>query len=196
VRLIATLTRSGGAMVGGLTSLSWILAFAASAATDTALSAQVPNRGNVSGEVAFDGHATLGDFTGRSTAVSGRLDGAPSMQGVQGWVEFPARSLDSGNGKRDRDMLKSLEVDEHPLIRFELIAVAVGMSDGSLAIKGVSREHPFTGWIWRRANGNVRFKGQSPVDLRQHEVGGLSKMLGLLKMDPFITLRVDLTFSR
>ncbi len=191
--------------LGGLTGLSWVLAFAASALTDTTLSAQVLNRGNVSGEVAFDAHATLGDFTGRSTAVSGRLDGAPSIQGVQGWVEFPARSLDSGNGKRDRDMLKSLEVDEHPLIRFELIAVAVGMSDGdstpvtlrgSLAIKGVSREHPFTGWIWRRANGNVRFRGQSPVDLRQHEVGGLSKMLGLLKMDPFITLRVDLTFSR
>lgn len=170
-----------------------------------AAGAQVLDRGNVAGEVAFDAHATLGDFTGRSTAVTGRLHGAARLEDVKGWVEFPARSLDTGNGKRDRDMYTSLEADDHPVIRFELGGVGAGMPDGDsipvtlrggLTIRGVNHERAFTGWVWRRPNGNVRFRGRAPIDLQDYQVGGLSKMLGLLKMDRQIVIRVDLTFSR
>jgi polyisoprenoid-binding protein YceI len=167
--------------------------------------AQVPDRANVSGEVAFDGEATLGDFTGRSTALSGRIDGASSIAGVRGWVEFPVRSLASGNGKRDRDMYKSLEVDAHPTIRFDLMGVGVGMADGdstpvtlrgAFTIRGVSLERPVSGWIWQGPRGNVQFRGRTPLNLRDFGIGGLSKMLGLLKMGETVIVRVDLTFSR
>ena len=170
-----------------------------------AAGAQVLDRGNVAGEVAFDAHATLGDFTGRSTAVTGRLYGAGRLDGVRGWVEFPVRSLDSRNGRRDRDMYKSLEAADHPVIRFELGGVGAGMPDGDsipvtlrggLTIRGVNHERAFTGWVWRRPNGNVRFRGSAPIDLKDYQVEGLTKMLGLLKMDRQIVVRVDLTFSR
>jgi polyisoprenoid-binding protein YceI len=191
-------------MTAGIGGIVRALAAAGLLAAAT-LPAQVLDRGNVSGAVAFEGKATLGDFTGRSTAVSGALLGAGRLASVRGWVEFPVRSLDSGNGKRDRDMYKSLEADEHPTIRFEVGGVGVGMADGDsvpvtirggLTIKGVSREHAFTGWVWRLDSGNVRFRGHSPLDLKSYQIGGLSKMFGLLKMDREIDVRVDLTFSR
>lgn len=164
----------------------------------------VPSLPNVSGELAFDASATLGDFTGRTTTLSGRLVGATSLGDVRGWVEAPARSLMTGNGKRDRDMYKSLEVEEHPTIRFELDAVAPGGMDGDsipvtlrgrFTIRGATNTHAVPGWVWLGER-TVRFRGRLPMNLKDYDIGGLSKMLGLLKMDEQIVVRVDVTFSR
>lgn len=164
----------------------------------------VPSLPNVSGELAFDASATLGDFTGRTTMLSGRLVGAASLTEVRGWVEASARSLMTGNGKRDRDMYKSLAVEEHPTIRFELDAVAPGGMDGDsvpvtlrgrFTIHGVTNSHAVPGWAWLGER-TVRFRGRLPMNLKDYGIGGLSKMLGLLKMDEQIVVRIDVTFSR
>ena len=169
------------------------------------LGAQViPSLPNVSGELAFDASATLGDFTGRTTMLSGRLVGATSLGGVSGWVEAPARSIITGNGKRDRDMYKSLGVEEHPTLRFELDAVAAGGTDGDsipvtlrgrFTVHGVTKTHAVPGWIWL-GSGTVRFRGRLPMNVEDYDIGGLSKMLGLLKMGEMIVVRIDVTFSR
>lgn len=164
----------------------------------------VPSLPDVSGELAFDASATLGDFSGRTTMLSGRLVGATSLTGVSGWVEAPARSLITGNGKRDRDMYKSLDVEEHPTLRFELDAVAPGGVDGDsipvtlrgrFTIHGVTKTHAVPGWVWLRDDA-VRFRGRVPMNVKDYDIEGLSKMLGLLKMDEQIVVRIDVTFSR
>lgn len=164
----------------------------------------VPSLPNVSGELAFDASATLGDFTGRTAMLSGRLVGATSLGDVRGWVEAPARSLMTGNDKRDRDMYKSLAVEEHPTIRFELDAVAPGGMDGDsipvtlrgrFTIHGITKTHAVPGWVWL-GDRSVRFRGRLPMNVKDYEIGGLSKMLGLLKMDEQVVVRIDVTFSR
>jgi polyisoprenoid-binding protein YceI len=164
----------------------------------------VPSMATVSGTLAFDASATLGDFTGETTTLSGRLVGATSLDNVRGWVEAPAASLVTGNGKRDRDMYKSLGVEKHPTLRFDLEAVAPAQADGDsipvtlrgrFTLHGVSNTHAVSGWAWL-GDGTVRFKGRLPINVKTYHVGGLSKMLGLLKMDEEIVVRIDVTFSR
>jgi polyisoprenoid-binding protein YceI len=109
----------------------------------------IPNGRLVSGTLSFDGHATAGDFTGTTTTVSGQVVGAPDLTGVRGWVEAPVQTLKTGNGKRDRDLNKSMETDKYPKMRFDLSRVtrrgasedSVGVVlHGQLRIHGVTRE--------------------------------------------------------
>src|SRR5918994_827285 len=78
----------------------------------------------VSGSLSFDGHATAGDFTGTTTTVSGQLSGAADLTGVRGWVEAPVKTLKTGNGKRDKDLNKSMESEKYPVLRFDLARVS------------------------------------------------------------------------
>ncbi len=162
----------------------------------------IPELGTVRGELAFDGRGTPGAFTGRTTRVRGRLAGAPSMEGVRGWVEAEAASLQTGSGRRDRDMQKSLEVDRFPTLRFDLDAVGAGTAVGDsvpvtlrgrFTIHGVTRETAVRGWAVVRP-GSVAFRGRTPLDLSDYDIRGLSKALGLLRMQKDIVVRMDLVF--
>ncbi len=155
------------------------------------------------GVLAFDGHGTLGAFTGTTTAVTGQLFGASTMAGAGGWVEAPIRSLATGNGKRDRDMYSSLEAEKYPTMRFELERVDAGSASGDsiavtlhghLTIHGETREVAVPGWVWM-PEAATRFRGALPIDARDYGIGGLSKMLGILKMDPKLVVRIDVTFA-
>ena len=46
----------------------------------------IPNGQVTSGMLTFDGHATVGDFTGTTRTVAGQITGAPDISGVRGWV--------------------------------------------------------------------------------------------------------------
>lgn len=155
------------------------------------------------GTLAFDGRGTLGAFTGTTTEAKGQLFGASAMAGVGGWVEAPVGSLVTGSGKRDRDMYHSLEAEKYPTMRFDLervdSAMAAGDSiavtlHGHLTIHGQTREAAVSGWIWM-LDGSTRFRGSLPIDVRDYGIGGLSKMLGILKMDPKLLVRIDVTFG-
>lgn len=163
----------------------------------------VPSMTLRSGRLAFDGKATLGDFTGTTSSVTGALTGAASLEGVRGWVEAPARTLVTGNGRRDRDMYASLEVVRYPALRFDLDDLAVGPIEGDsmpvtlrgrFTLHGVTRPHAVPGWIWRTERG-ARFTGRLPLNLRDYLIGGLSKMLGVLKMNEEIVVKIDVTFE-
>jgi polyisoprenoid-binding protein YceI len=167
------------------------------------LSAQaVPDLPLQAGELAFDGRGTLGGFTGTTASVRGALVGGADLEAVRGWVEADAASLDTGNGRRDKDMRSSLEVERFPVIRFELAAVGAGTADadsipvtlrGTFTIHGVQREQAVTGWVWRTAR-TIRFRGRTPMNLKDYEIGGLSKLFGTLKMNEEIVVRMDVTF--
>lgn len=172
------------------------------------LMAQAPRAvaggGVLSGSLSFDGHATAGDFTGTTTTVSGQLSGATDVTGVRGWVEAPVRSLKTGDGKRDRDLNKSMESEKYPVLRFDLVKVARtgGAGDnigvilhGALRIHGVSRDVELPGTLQFRGQ-NVRVRSDFPLNLKDYRIGGLSKLLGMLKMYEDIEVHVDLVFRQ
>ncbi len=78
-------------------------------------------------EIAFDGRATLHGFTGTSQQVDGRVEVIPVAieESSSGFVAVKAASLTTGNGLRDRNMRKLLEIDRYPEIRFTLGQVKV-----------------------------------------------------------------------
>lgn len=163
----------------------------------------VPDLPLRSGELAFDGRGTLGSFTGATRSARGRLEGGPDLEAVRGWVEADAASLDTGNGRRDRDMRSSLEVEKFPVIRFDLAAVGAGPADGdsipvtlrgTFTIHGVPREQAVTGWVWQSPTA-IRFRGRTPMNLKDHGIGGLSKLFGTLRMHEEIVVRMDVTFG-
>lgn len=175
--------------------------------TGLPLSAQVrvaiPGGEVTSGTLSFDGHATVGDFVGTTTAVTGRIAGAEEISGVRGWVEAPVRTLTTGDSKRDKDLNKSMESDKYPNIRFELTGIIPkrGASDdltatlqGALTIHGVSRKVAIPARL--QLNGSqARVRSDFPLNLKDYRIGGLSKMLGLLKMYENIEVHVDLSWE-
>ncbi len=156
-----------------------------------------------SGILSFDGRATAGDFVGTTSTVSGQLTGAPDLTGVRGWVETPVKTLKTGNGKRDKDLNKSLESDKYPVLRFDLARISRtgGTGDslgvvlhGTLAIHGVSREVDLLGTI-QLSGPTARLRTHFPLNLKDYRIGGLSKLLGMLKMYEDIQVHGDIVFG-
>jgi polyisoprenoid-binding protein YceI len=163
----------------------------------------VPDGRVVSGILSFDGHATAGDFTGTTRMVSGNLLGAPDITGVRGWVEAPVRTLKTGNGRRDRDLNSSMESERFPVIRFDLARLTPtgGTRDslgvllhGALLIHGVRRNVELPGTI-EFDGSRARLRSDFRLNLKDYRIGGLSKLLGLLKMYEDIEVHVDLVFG-
>lgn len=155
------------------------------------------------GSLSFDGHATTGDFVGATTTVSGELTGGPDLASVRGWVEAPVATLKTGNGHRDRDLNSSMESSRYPTMRYDLQSVTPGPMkpdgqqvtlEGRLTIHGVTRDEQLTATI-HPGDGTVRVTTSFQLDLADWHVGGLTKMLGLLRMDRQIQVHVDVTFA-
>jgi len=163
----------------------------------------IPNGRLTSGMLSFDGHATMGDFTGTTRTVTGQLTGAPDISTVRGWVEAPVQSLKTGDRKRDKDLNKSMESSTFPNLRFDLNRIAAKESagdsvpvtlHGTLTIHGVTRRVELPGTIEFKGT-NARVHSDFPLNLKEYGIGGLSKMLGMLKMHENIEVHVDLVFG-
>ncbi|HTS88911.1 MAG TPA: YceI family protein [Gemmatimonadales bacterium] len=161
----------------------------------------VPSR-VASGTLSFDAHATVGDFTGTTSTVSGGMTGAATLAEVRGCVEAPTNTLVTGKGRRDRDLNSSMETDKYPLMRFELKDVSPTSEPadsmtaalmGDLTLHGLTRPDtvPST-LVW--TGDTLHLRAEFPVDVKDYGVGGLTKFLGALKMDEHILVHVDLTF--
>lgn len=163
----------------------------------------IPDGKVASGKLSFDGHASVGDFVGTTSTVSGQLTGAPDLTGVRGWVEAPVRTLKTGNGKRDRDLNKSMESDKYPVLRFDLARLSVNRGTGDsvgvvlhgvLAIHGVTRSVDLPGAI-QFSGSTARVRTDFPLNLKDYRIGGLSKLLGVLKMYEKIEVHADVVFQ-
>jgi len=157
----------------------------------------------VSGTLSFDGHATVGDFTGTTTTLTGEMSGGPGLAAIHGWVEAPVSSLVTGKGKRDADLNKSMESDRFPVIRFELDSLTPARVTGDTTevtlhgrfmIHGVTREADLPGRVLLGGTA-ARVWANTPLNLKDYRIGGLSKMLGVLKMHENIEVHVDVTFA-
>jgi polyisoprenoid-binding protein YceI len=156
------------------------------------------------GMLSFDGSATTGDFTGTTTTMTGQMTGGNELGAVRGWVEAPVNTLKTGNGRRDRDLNKSMETDKFPAMRFDLSSVTPGVSrgdttavtlGGTLTIHGIRREVTMPATVVYQPAA-IHLRSTFPLNLTDYQIGGLSKMLGILKMDPDIVVHVDLLFSQ
>lgn len=163
----------------------------------------IPDGSLKEGTLSFDGHASVGDFSGITLTVTGQLRGAPLLAGVQGWVEAPVNTLKTGKDRRDRDLNKSMESETYPQLRFELsqVEAETGTTDslpatlhGRMVLHGVSQEVALPAALSFLVDG-VRVRSSFPLNLSDYHIGGLSKMLGVLKMDEHIVVHVDVTFQ-
>jgi len=167
------------------------------------LDGAIPSMRLASGTLSFDGHATVGDFTGTTTTMTGEMAGGDGLAAVRGWVESPVKTLATGDGKRDKDLNKSMESNKHPTMRFELAGVtptgppadtAAVTLLGKLTLHGVTRDVTLPGRVWKDGDA-LRLRSDFPLDLGDYEIGGLTKMLGMLRMQEGIEVHVDLTFA-
>ena len=154
------------------------------------------------GTLSFDARASAGNFTGATTSVTGEMKGG-ELTGVRGWVEAPVRTLVTGNQRRDRDLNKSMESGKYPVIRFQLVRVAAPelpsdsvevVLHGRFIIHGVTREAQVPATLVFHPDG-IRVRGETPLNLKDYKIGGLSKAFGMLKMHEKIVVHVDLTFG-
>lgn len=161
----------------------------------------VPGGTLTQGALSFDGRASAGDFVGTTSTVTGEMTGGGGLEAVRGWVEAPVATLKTGNGRRDRDLNKSMESDKYPTMRFDLDGVAPGGTGdsvpvtlkGRLTLHGVEREVELPGSVVF-AGGDVRVRSEFPVNLKDYKIGGLTKLMGMLRMYEDIKVHVDLTF--
>jgi polyisoprenoid-binding protein YceI len=149
-----------------------------------------------SGRLSFVGHATVGDFVGATTTMTGVVSG--ELASARGWVESPVATLATGNDRRDRDMRASLEASRFPTMRFDLgrTSLATGSElilHGTLTIHGVSRVVDLRSTLVRSAD-SLHVTAEFPLNLADYRIGGLTKLFGILRMDPHIEVRLDLRF--
>ena len=180
-----------------LAASSWLVA------GDALAQEPIPSGPIREGTLSFDGHATAGDFTGTTTTVSGEMTGGVDLASVRGWVEAPVITLVTGNGKRDKDLNKSMESEKYPTIRYDLAAVVPGevrgdtatvTLDGYFLLHGVKQHAAIPATVLFLPDG-IRVRGETPLNLKTYKIGGLSKMLGMLKMHEEIMVHLDLTFG-
>src|SRR2546428_8788828 len=173
-------------------------------ATSAQAQGPIPAARLARGTLSFDGHSTLGDFVGTTDSVRGEMAGGPDLAAVRGWVEAPVATLRTGNGRRDRDLRKSMEVDTVPTMRFDLTGVVPGDAlgdsvavtlQGRLTIHGVARDVEVPARIWLATADTIRLRSDFPLNLKDYRIGGLSKILRVLKMHEGIEVHVDLVVA-
>ena len=130
------------------------------------------------------------------------MPGRPCSESGYELGEAPVQSLKTGDRKRDKDLNKSMESSKYPNLRFDLNRItakkAAGDSipvtlHGTLNIHGVTRRLELPGTIEFKG-ANARVRSDFPLNLKEYGIGGLSKMLGILKMHDNIEVHVDLFF--
>ena len=157
----------------------------------------------VRGTLSFDAKATLGAFTGTTSTLTGAMTAAGDVRDVRGHVEAPVATLKTGNGLRDKDLLKAMDADSFPNMRFELRGVssqheaadsAVVSLSGQLTLHGVTRDVSIPA-LARFGKDGVHVTGSFPLNVRDYGVTRLSKMLGAFKMNQDIVVRIDIVFG-
>ena len=155
------------------------------------------------GTLSFEGRATTGAFTGTTAMVRGQMSGGGSLSEARGWVDAPVSTLVTGNGHRDKDLNKSLKSDVYPTMRFDLTGVTPGSErgdtvdvvlQGRFTIHGVTREASVPATLVTQPDA-IRVRGDTPLSLKDYEIEGLSKLMGMLKMYDKILVHVDVTFA-
>lgn len=130
------------------------------------------------------------------------MTGGSTLAEVRGWVEAPVTTLKTGNDRRDRDLLKTMEVSIFPTTRFELTGVtpewergdsAGVVLAGNFVIHGVKRAEQVKATVVRSAEGIHITAAEIPMDLHDYKIDKLTRFL-VFKMHRDIVVHLDITF--
>jgi len=146
----------------------------------------VPSAKLVSAEIWFDAKASVADFQGRATVVTGTLD----------WVEVRWQDIDTKNGTRNRHMLKTVDAEHFPVIRFDVTAPRPGADSvtGTLTLHGVSRQVAWPVTV-RLGTDTISVAADFPVDMRDYGIKPPVKFV-IARMGPVVAVHVRLLFVR
>jgi polyisoprenoid-binding protein YceI len=188
-------------------SLRYLLAWAPQVEAAKAALAQrvVPDAALHAGTLSFEARTTLGRFTGSTTLVTGAIVGASEYARAHGFVEVGMATFGTGSSRRDRALRMAFDVAHHPTVQFALrgatvVSVSLGDRDvtsvllhGALTMHGITRRVELPASLTRSA-AITRVTSSFPLDLRDYGVTRLSRLFGLLRVDPRIDVRVNLWF--
>lgn len=131
--------------------------------------------GTVSGHAEFTGQATLHSFSGVSDALAGTIN----LDSKQVDFQLELRSLETGNGTRDRNMREALEVDRFPRASFrgELVSHfdinATGEQQaqvrGEFEVHGVTQTLTIVGSLENQDNG-VRMRAEWTLAMSDFDI--------------------------
>jgi polyisoprenoid-binding protein YceI len=146
----------------------------------------IPSAKLASAEIWFDAKASVADFQGRTTVATGTLD----------WVEVRWQDIDTKNGTRNRHMLKTVDADHFPVIRFDVTASRPGADSvtGTLTLHGVSRQVTWPVTV-RLATDTVRVAADFPVDMRDYGIKPPVKFV-IARMGAVVMVHVRLLFVK
>jgi polyisoprenoid-binding protein YceI len=152
------------------------------------LAQAVPSAPLLHAEIWFDAKASVADFQGRTTVATGTLD----------WVEVRWQDIDTKNGTRNRHMLKTVDAEHFPVIRFDLGGTTGDTGQvrlkGTLTLHGVSHpvEWPALVHAW---SDSVAVAGDFPVDMRDYGIKPPVKFV-IARMGPVVQVHVRLVFRK
>ena len=139
-------------------------------------------------EIWFDAKASVADFQGRVTVATGTLT----------WVEVRWQDIDTKNGTRNRHMLKTVDAEHFPVIRFDLGGTTADTGPvqvkGTLTLHGVSQPVEWPATIHAEAD-SVSVAADFPVDMRDYGIKPPVKFV-IARMGPVVQVHVRLVFRK
>lgn len=170
-----TTERTVGTVVNAVVFAAGIAVVIFAAAFVSPASARQTTFATESGFVQFDSRMPLHEFSGTSEQLVGQINLADST--VDFFVDLA--TLDTGNGKRDKDMRSTLEVDKYPfaeyfgklVTRFDPTSSAMqpATTRGTFTVHGVSREVEVSGTLQRTDDG-LHLVAAFEVNLEDHDI--------------------------
>lgn len=168
--------------------------------------------GVASSTVTVTGTTNVHGYTATTTAVrvtsakTGAFDGdlwklveTPAL--VEAFeITIPAASLHSTKDGIDKNMHKAMKVDEFKNITFRVKSLqsrgAAGAlrALGSLTIAGVTKDITLD-LTAKRAGANLSLAGEVPLLMTDYGITPPKAMMGMMKTDPKIVIRVDLVLA-
>lgn len=158
----------------------------------------VPSARLASAEIWFDARATVADFQGRATTAAGELIGGAGPDGARGWVEVRWRDIDTKNGTRNRHMLKTVDEEHFPVIRFDLTGATGDTGQmrvtGTLTLHGVSQPVEWPALVRVDAD-SLSVAADIPVDMRDYGIKPPVRFV-IARMGAVVMVHVKLVFVR
>jgi polyisoprenoid-binding protein YceI len=143
-------------------------------------------------EVWFDAKASVADFQGRTTAATG------AFVGDSGWVEVRWQDIDTKNSTRNRHMLKTVDADRFPVIRFDFAGATADTCEvrvtGTLTLHGVSQRVEWPAVIHAGAD-SVTVAADFPVDMRDSGIKPPVRLV-IARMEAVVVVHVRLVFRQ
>jgi len=145
-------------------------------------------------EITFDARATVADFQGRTTVATGELLGGAGPADARAWIEVRWRDIDTKNGTRNRHMLKTVDEEQFPVIRFDVVGArpAADSVVGTLTLHGVTRQVAWPVTV-RIGADTITVAADFPVDMRDYGIKPPVRFL-IARMGAVVAVHVRLVF--